>query len=209
MRSLENWLPNTNTDRPVRHNVCIFSQLSQPLKTNKDFILQKRNHFLCLSPSYVFAARLAADFIFVYFLCDITRAVTRGPQYHLSSLGFHVRPSALFIYQAVLLIIFSQFCRRGSHIFWKPHSLGPLQASQGGWELSPDRSQKCHLQSQSEQPGGEPGQQDQLELEGSRHGAVPCQGEVDRRLQQLHQSSRQSGLGSVACLWNKRVQSKM
>ena len=114
-------------------------------KQTKISFLQKRNHFLCLSPSYVFAARLAADFIFVYFLCDITRAVTRGPQYHLSSLGFHVRPSALFIYQAVLLIIFSQFCRRGSHIFWKPHSLGPLQASQRGWELSPDRSQKCHL----------------------------------------------------------------
>ena len=189
-----------------------FSLSSHSLWTNKDFILQKRNHFLCLSPSYVFAARLAADFIFVYFLCDITRAVTqvtRGPQYHLSSLGFHVKPSALFIYLAVLLITFSQFCRRGSHIFWKPHSLGPLQASQGGWKLSPDRSKKCHLQSQSEQPGGEPRQQDQLELEGSGHGAVPCQGEVDRRLQQLHQSSRQSGLRSVACLWDKRLQSKV
>ena len=114
-------------------------------RTNKDFILQKRSTFLCLSPPSVFAARLATDFIFVYFLCDITRAVTRGPQYHLSSLGFHVRPSALFIYQAVLLIIFFHFCRRGSHIFWKPHSLGPLQASQRGWELSPDRSQKCRL----------------------------------------------------------------
>ena len=122
---------------------------------------------------------LATDFIFVYFLCDITRAVTRGPQYHLSSLRFHVKPSALFIYQTALLIIFSQFCRRGSHIFWKSHSLGPLQASQGGWELSADRSQECYLQSQSEQSGGEPGLQDQLGLQGAGHGALSCQGEVD------------------------------
>ena len=105
--------------------------------------------------------------------------MTRGPQNHLSSLRFHVKPSALFIYQAVLLIIFSQFYRRGSHIFWKPHSLGSFQASQGGWKLSPDRSKKCHLQSQSEQPGGEPRQQDHLGLKGSGHGAVSCQGEVD------------------------------
>ena len=118
--------------------------LSSPSSPRTNISFYKR---VCLSPSYVFAARLATDFIFVYFLCDITRAVTRGPQYHLSSLGFHVKPSALFIYQTALLIIFSQFCRRGSHIFWKPHSLGPLQASQGGWELSADRSQECHLQS--------------------------------------------------------------
>lgn len=81
MRSLENWLPNTNTDQPVRHNVCIFSQLSQ----NKQRFHFTKEEYIFVPVSAICFCGAAGDW---FYLCLLSL-------WHYT--GRDTRPSKSFV----------------------------------------------------------------------------------------------------------------